>query len=104
MEQGVGVEKDPKEAVLWYQKAALHGHATGMNNLGACYERGNGVEKDEQAALMWYERAAERGSSYGCRNAARFYQDGKGAPKDEKRQRNIWKNARCWETATRWCG
>lgn len=44
---GDGVEKDPKEAVEWYRKAAHAGYAEAMFNLGAAYFNGTGVGIDD---------------------------------------------------------
>ena len=42
-ENGEGVEKDYREAVKWYTKAAQQGLASAQNNLGGMYRNGYGV-------------------------------------------------------------
>jgi TPR repeat protein len=44
--KGQGVEKDAVQAVHWYRKAAVQGHAQAKRNLGVMYGRGDGVKKD----------------------------------------------------------
>lgn len=56
-----GVEKDFKEAVKWYRKAAEQGDDDAQYNLGVMYENGQGVEKDDKKAVKWYRKAAEQG-------------------------------------------
>ena len=58
---GIGVEKDPAEAVKWYRKAADQGIAKAQYNLGACYESGTGVERDPAEAARWFRMAADQG-------------------------------------------
>lgn len=60
-DNGTGVEKDPQQAVYWYQKAAEQGDASAQFNLGLCYENGKGVEQDQKQALSWYQKAADQG-------------------------------------------
>lgn len=62
---GEGVEKNPNEAVKWWQKAAEQGNAKSQNNLGVCYQEGSGVEKNIQEALKWYRKSAEQGNKKG---------------------------------------
>ena len=58
---GLGVNKDPKEAVKWYRKAMKQGNADAQFALGNCYYSGNGVSQDPDEALKWYHKAAEQG-------------------------------------------
>ena len=41
-EQGLGVSKDEKEALVWYSKSALQGNSDAQFNLAVCYENGIG--------------------------------------------------------------
>jgi len=47
---GRGVEKDLKEAVIWYRKIGRSGLRGSSNKLGDCYCMGQGVEKDSAEA------------------------------------------------------
>jgi len=55
---GEGVEKDKEEAVRWYRKAAKHGSAAAMFNLGAAYYNGDGVGVDDVVShgSYWQKR------------------------------------------------
>jgi hypothetical protein len=64
-DNGRGVEKDFKEAVKWYQKAADQGDAKAQNNLGVMYANGQGVEQNYQnyvTAYAWWNIAATNGN------------------------------------------
>ena len=50
-EAGIGVEKDPRQAVLLYAQAASQEYMPALTNLGYCYTYGIGVERDEARAL-----------------------------------------------------
>lgn len=44
-QSGIGVEKDEKEAVNWYRKAAEQGNVRAQFMLGMAYQNGICVEK-----------------------------------------------------------
>jgi TPR repeat protein len=52
------VVKDATEAVKWYRKAAMQGHAEAQFNLGCCYANGQGAAKDIVEAYAWFSMAA----------------------------------------------
>lgn len=79
---GDGVEKDLKEAVKWYRKAAEQGNGNAQNNLGFCYRFGYGVEKDYFEAVNWYRKAAEQGNPSGQYNLGCCYDNGFVVAKD----------------------
>ena len=56
---GLGVERDLKQAVQWYRKAADQGYSSAQFHLGLMYAHGLGVEKDEKKAIEWYRKAAK---------------------------------------------
>lgn len=62
---GDGIEKDPKQAVEWYRKAARSGYPEAMFNLGAAYFNGTGVKIDDSAAFAFFSAAAAGGSMQG---------------------------------------
>ena len=82
--EGIGVEKDEKEAVKWYTKSAEQGDAMAQCNLGRCFEKGIGVGKDEKEAVKWYTKAAEQGFAVAQYNLGGCYCIGRGVDKDEK--------------------
>jgi TPR repeat protein len=92
--QGLGVERDVKQALALYQKACERGCADGCNGLGWLYEHGEGVEKDMKHAVELYSKACEGGpaagcppqSAPGCTNLAEMYRLGAGGlSRDEER-------------------
>jgi TPR repeat protein len=64
-ETGEGVEKDDKEAVKWYRKAAEQGEHAAQFNLGQMYRNGIGVPKDIVTAYTWHNIAAANGNESG---------------------------------------
>jgi len=94
-----GVERDTKEAVAWYRKAAEQEQADAQYSLGMCYEKGEGVEQDNKEAKTWCLKAAKQGHEEAvawCRRAAeqgdadaqfelgQCYANGRGVEKDAK--------------------
>ncbi|MBQ7501887.1 sel1 repeat family protein [bacterium] len=96
--EGIGVDKDLKQAFLCFGKAAQQGHAEAQFMLGRCYHMGWGCGKDPLTANHWYFQAAEQGVSQAqfylnslkaeegdviaqC-NLADSYYDGNGTEKD----------------------
>jgi TPR repeat protein len=58
----LGVERDPVQAVTWWDKAAARGDADAQAMLGAAYHLGAGVARDPVSALMWLLRGQYGGS------------------------------------------
>lgn len=59
--EGVGVKKDMKKAVRFFEKAALNGNMDGMFRFAEALYNGNGIEKNETKALYFYNEAAAMG-------------------------------------------
>ena len=81
-ERGLGVEKDPVEAMKWYRRAAADGDALAAFHIGSLYERGHGVEQDFDAAASWYARAADGGNEAALTALAYLYERGLGVTRD----------------------
>ena len=77
-----GVERDTKQAVAWYRKAAAQGHAKAQSNLVNCYFMGNGVEKDAKEAVAWLRKAAAQEHAEAQSNLGACYLEGNGVEKD----------------------
>ena len=58
---GRGVLQNPKQAALWYEKAARQGHAPAVFDLGQMHFLGEGVAQDHKQALAYFLKAAEHG-------------------------------------------
>lgn len=59
---GLGVAKDLRRAVEWYEKAAKQGDPDAQRNLGDMYQNGHGVQKDDFKAYVWYFAAFQQGN------------------------------------------
>ncbi|MBN1141703.1 MAG: sel1 repeat family protein [Deltaproteobacteria bacterium] len=57
-EQGLGVPKNPGQALKWYRQAASLGEAESKYRLGYLYETGQGVGRDYRQAAQWYREAS----------------------------------------------
>jgi len=62
---GCGVERDNKQAVYWFRKAAEQGDADGQCKLGLMYSPGGGGGLNNEQAVYWFRKAAEQGDAYG---------------------------------------
>lgn len=80
--RGVGVTQDLKQAVEWFMKAAINGHAKAQYNLGAMYGWGSGVAPDMAQANQWLEKAAAKGVVEAYVNLGIVYANGYGVEKD----------------------
>jgi hypothetical protein len=58
-ENGVGVPKDPVEAMMWFRKAAEQGHPDAQWHLGIKYAMGQGVLTDPVEAMMWVDGSSQ---------------------------------------------
>ncbi|MEO8614046.1 MAG: tetratricopeptide repeat protein [Luteolibacter sp.] len=77
-EKGIGVEKDEKQAVVWYEKSALNGNAAAQFNLGVLYENGRGTAVDFAKANEWYRKASVQGDPLAIGNLGMLYIRGDG--------------------------
>lgn len=79
---GVGVPKNPAEALQWTRKAAEQSYDMAEFDLGRMYENGEGVQKDDAAAAEWYRKAAEQGFTPAERILGDMYALGHGVTQD----------------------
>jgi len=59
--RGLGPPENPKLAAVWFEKAAIKGHARAQDALASLYYKGLGVKKNFAKAARWYRPAAEKG-------------------------------------------
>jgi len=78
LSQGLGVEKNEKEAIKWYEKAALKGDSNAQFNIGSMCETGRGIEQNYEKALEWYSKSAEQGNAFAQANLGSLYYNGNG--------------------------
>jgi TPR repeat protein len=64
--QGDGIQADLCQAVSWFEKAAVAGHAKAQWNLGGIYiSGGEGVPQDLKRAFQYCQQSAEQGFAPG---------------------------------------
>ena len=61
LEQGLGVEKNDKEAFKWMLASAKAGVAHAQNTIGLYYKNGTGVQANDEKAFDWLEMAERAG-------------------------------------------
>jgi hypothetical protein len=77
----LGIDKDIRKAIYWYQQAAVQCDAC-QYELWRIYYNGLGVEKDYAEAARFLKRAAEAGLPKAQMQLAFRYNKGEGVPKD----------------------
>jgi len=64
-DQGIGCLLDPKQAFIYFEKAANMGDISetlvASHELGNCYIQGKGVDKSQAKAIHWYKQSANAG-------------------------------------------
>ena len=82
-EQGIGVAKNEKQAIVWYEKSAQKGNSNAQFNLGVLYENGRGTAVDFAQANQWYRKAAAQGDALAIGNLGMLYMRGDGVKVDK---------------------
>lgn len=77
-ENGIGIKKNEKYALFWYNKAAMQGNAAAQFNLGVLYENGKGTKVDFAQANKWYRKAAVQNDGLAVGNLGMLYIRGDG--------------------------
>ena len=78
--QGIGTEKNQKEAFKWLYKAAINGESTPQSQkiLGQSFLLGNVVPQNYAESIQWYQRASESGDHDAQNELAFLYYVGRG--------------------------
>ena len=88
-----GLERNPGETALWYEKAAANGSRTAMFNLGVLninlYNDDIEPQKNAVAAAQWFGKAAELGNPDALRQMAVMYREGIGVAQDKARYHDL---------------
>ncbi|MBF0163923.1 MAG: sel1 repeat family protein [Magnetococcales bacterium] len=87
--KGLGVERDPTQAIVWFARAAEGGDVFSLHNLGTLHLRGIGVAKDPERASGYFKRAALLGDARSAHCLGALYYEGLGVPRDPARAM-IW--------------
>ncbi len=82
-EHGIGVDKNEKEAIVWYGKSAALGNAAAQFNLGVFYENGRGTEVDFAKANECYRKASVQGDALAIGNLGMLYVRGQGVKENK---------------------
>jgi len=81
---GLGVLKDPAQALVWWRKSAAQGFAPAMYNLGFCYVNAIGIKADPALGVSWYRKSAELGHVPAMCNLGICFDEGVGVAPDFK--------------------
>jgi TPR repeat protein len=91
---GLGVKRNLKAAVEWFEKAARYGNTRAMTNLGNICE-GYGLDDegntDYKGAVKWYTEAAQSGDPKAKLNLGNLYHYGHGVRKNYRKAAEIYK-------------
>lgn len=79
---GMGVARDPQQAVKWFEKAAAQGNIDAQLKLGNMFMQGTEIDKDYEKAFYFVKQAAEQGNLDAQFNLGDMYQNGWGVEKD----------------------
>src|SRR5215813_532471 len=78
----LGPDYNIKEALNWFQKAALNGYAPAQVNLAVMYANGWGTPQNYGAALRWLQAASEQHYAVADYNLGLLYMQGTGVRRD----------------------
>ncbi|KAI9480867.1 MAG: hypothetical protein EXX96DRAFT_564521 [Benjaminiella poitrasii] len=76
LENGIGIEKDIKQAIQYYEKAFEQGYPDSAHNLGLIYQgftQDTSAFRNIQKAIEYFERAKQWGFSASCNALGRMY-------------------------------
>ncbi len=83
-DKGLGLARDPIEAVIWYQSAADQNQPIAQSRLGMVYLAGGPVPRNPGEAVRWLRRAAEQGVPDAQAALASLYERGEGIARSNK--------------------
>lgn len=81
--EGLGVEKDPNLAFMYYKMSADQGYSMSQYTVAICLESGLGVQRDDELAFKYFSLAAEQGHSDAQYSVGCCLCLGQGCVKDE---------------------
>lgn len=76
------LEKNPREAVKYFSKAADMDHMDGMTNYANALLLGFGTKKSEEKAVAWFRKAADKGYAVAQNHLGNLYYNGVGVTRD----------------------
>jgi TPR repeat protein len=81
---GRGVERNPQEAVKWFQRSADQLNGRAQCSLGLMYQQGDGIRQNNAKAMLYYKQAALQGIAPALSNIGAMYELGYGVSKNNK--------------------
>ena len=85
----LGVKRDERMALKWFELAAAQGDRTAQFNIGVIHRDGNGVARNDAIAFKWFQLAARQGEMRAQLNLARAHLNGSGVAADPV-QAYVW--------------
>ena len=85
LRRGLGVTRDPKRAIGFYERAAEAGLVTAAFNAGIMHLKGDGIPCNPRQALRWLRHASYYGHAVAQFYMGRIYERGYGVRKDMMR-------------------
>lgn len=90
-ERGEGVEQDPLKALVWFKRAADHGHALAQYNTALKYYNGVGMKQNLDESIRYAEMAVRNGNKAGIELLFNIYSDDSSS-KYNPEKANYWKS------------
>lgn len=81
-QDGLGVARDEKKALYWYEQSGKNGEAEAQFMAGLMYSDGIGVPQNYEKAVYWYQQAAAQNHAEAQNNLAARYATGTGVAKN----------------------
>jgi len=76
-------EKNYREEMRWFRKAADQGDAAAQINVGGLYANGWGVPQNYPEAMRWFRKAADQGNAAAQNDVGGLFANGRGVPRDD---------------------
>lgn len=76
------LEKNEREAVKYFGKAAHLDHLDGMTNYANALLLGQGTKPNEEKAVSWFKKAADKGYAAAQNHLGNLYYNGVGVPRN----------------------
>lgn len=92
-DRGLGVERDLRRALSWYEKSAEQGSIKLQYELGARYLYDKEIRRDYNKIVYWWQKAADAGSAQAQYNLALMYMQGNGVDVDRRKATALLKRA-----------
>ena len=89
----LGFNKDPKQAVEWFQKAADQGHMEAQHNLAGFYKEGLGTAVNKAKAVELLQKSARQGSPLAKYELGMCYRWGEGISEDKEKALDLFYQA-----------